>query len=185
MKLSYYERNKELFKNYYKDYYLKNKEKRNKQQKDWYVQNTEKSNTYNKDWYYSTKDVRDAIRISKKEYTYSQTKKKKQSDPVYRSICNLRARISYIAKNRYNKKFTELLGCSIEDARKHLEEQWQPGMSWDNYGLYGWHIDHIKPCNTFDLTDPDQQKKCFHYTNLRPLWAKDNLSRPRNGSDIL
>jgi hypothetical protein len=57
-------------------------------------------------------------------------------------------------------------------------------MSWDNYGIAGWHIDHIKPCCTFDLTDLEQQKQCFHYTNLRPLWAKDNLRRPKRGVDI-
>jgi hypothetical protein len=59
-------------------------------------------------------------------------------------------------------------------------------MSWSNYGSgwYGkgkeqWHVDHIKSCYTFDLSLPDEQKKCFHYTNLRPLWAVDNLRRPK------
>jgi hypothetical protein len=48
-------------------------------------------------------------------------------------------------------------------------------MSWNNYGIKGWHIDHIKPCSSFDLSDLEQQKKCFHYTNLQPLWWYDNL----------
>ncbi len=63
--------------------------------------------------------------------------------------------------------------CGI--AREHLEKQFKEGMTWENHGLYGWHIDHIIPCASFDLTDLEQQKKCFHYTNLQPLWAKENL----------
>tara|TARA_R110000751_G_scaffold131998_3_gene234420 strand:- start:438 stop:656 length:219 start_codon:yes stop_codon:yes gene_type:complete len=65
----------------------------------------------------------------------------------------------------------------------HLEDQFQDGMSWENYGrpngdyLEGWHIDHIKPCALFNLEDASQQKECFHYTNLQPLWAEDNLSK--------
>jgi HNH endonuclease. len=50
-------------------------------------------------------------------------------------------------------------------------------MSWDNYGRDGWHIDHIRPCASFDLTDPEQQRQCFHYTNLQPLWAADNIRK--------
>jgi hypothetical protein len=50
-------------------------------------------------------------------------------------------------------------------------------MSWGNYGLHGWHVDHIIPCASFDLTDPEQQRQCFHYTNLQPLWAEDNLRK--------
>jgi hypothetical protein len=57
-------------------------------------------------------------------------------------------------------------------------------MNWENRGMFGWHIDHIKPVNTFDLTDEKQLKECWNYKNLRPLWAKDNLTRPNDGSDI-
>ena len=52
-------------------------------------------------------------------------------------------------------------------------------MNWSNWNKEGWHIDHIKPCYSFNLSNPEQQKECFHYTNLRPLWSKENLSRPR------
>ena len=48
-------------------------------------------------------------------------------------------------------------------------------MSWGNYGK--WHVDHIRPCASFNLVNEEEQKKCFHYTNLQPLWAKDNLSK--------
>lgn len=71
----------------------------------------------------------------------------------------------------------ELLGCTIEELRTHLEAQFQEGMTWDNYGRDGWHIDHIKPCSSFDLLKEAEQRECFHYTNLQPLWAKDNLSK--------
>jgi hypothetical protein len=73
----------------------------------------------------------------------------------------------------------ELLGCSIFDLKIHLESQFKEGMSWENHG-HGencWHIDHILPCASFDLTDIEQQKKCFHYSNLQPLWQTENLSK--------
>jgi len=54
-------------------------------------------------------------------------------------------------------------------------KQFKPGMTWDNYGYYGWHIDHKVPCSNFDLSKPEEQYKCFHYTNLQPLWAEENL----------
>jgi len=58
-----------------------------------------------------------------------------------------------------------------------LETKFLEGMDWDNYGIYGWHIDHIKPCSLFNLENIEEQKKCFHYTNLQPLWAIDNLKK--------
>lgn len=81
-----------------------------------------------------------------------------------------------------SKKTLELLGCSIKELKIHLEKQFRDGMSWDNYGMYGWHIDHIIPCVSFDLTDLEQQKICFHYSNLQPLWAKENLSKGKKSS---
>jgi hypothetical protein len=71
----------------------------------------------------------------------------------------------------------ELFGCSVDQLRRHLELQFEPGMSWDNHTVHGWHIDHIIPCAKFDLTLVSEQKKCFHYSNLRPLWAAENWSK--------
>lgn len=71
----------------------------------------------------------------------------------------------------------ELLGCSIEFLMQYLEDRFKDGMSWDNYGLRGWHIDHIRPVASFDMTKPEDQRACFHYTNLQPLWWRDNLSK--------
>jgi hypothetical protein len=76
-------------------------------------------------------------------------------------------------------KLRDVIGCSKRDLRAHIEAQFLPGMSWENYGRKGWEIDHVKPCALFDLTDPAQQAICFHYTNLRPLWRIDNMRRPR------
>jgi hypothetical protein len=69
------------------------------------------------------------------------------------------------------------LGCSISGLRVHLEKQFKPGMTWENHGYAGWHVDHIRPLASFDLRDPVQQKVCFHYTNLQPLWAPENIEK--------
>ena len=71
----------------------------------------------------------------------------------------------------------ELIGCSKEELIKHLESQFIEGMTWENWSLNGWHIDHIRPISSFDLSDPAQAKECFHYSNLQPLWAIDNLKK--------
>jgi hypothetical protein len=88
--------------------------------------------------------------------------------------CRIRAVLSGKAKT---SDTLMLLGCSISELRAHLEAQWLPGMCWDNWTKYGWHIDHIRPCASFDLSDPEQQRECFHYTNLQPLWWEDNLEK--------
>lgn len=74
-------------------------------------------------------------------------------------------------------KTAALIGCSIKHLLRHLESQFEPGMNWQNMGRLGWHIDHIIPCAAFDLNRPDHQRECFHFTNLRPMWEKQNLVR--------
>jgi len=92
----------------------------------------------------------------------------------------LRARLAQAIKN-FNKAGSAIrdLGCSIEFLKTYLESKFQPGMTWENHTKYGWHIDHIVPLITFDLTDREQFLKACHYTNLQPLWAKDNLKKGR------
>jgi hypothetical protein len=68
-----------------------------------------------------------------------------------------------------------LIGCTLGQLRQHIESMFKPGMSWDNMGE--WHIDHRRPCATFDLTNPEQQKECFNWRNLQPLWAGENLRK--------
>lgn len=90
----------------------------------------------------------------------------------------LRARITK-AINRGQKSGSAVrdLGCSVEYLKAYLEGQFEPGMTWDNWAPDGWHIDHIRPLASFDLTDPEQFRQAVHYTNLQPLWAKDNLKK--------
>lgn len=103
-----------------------------------------------------------------------------RDDPEFRAMQGLRARM-IIAVNRARAgkaaKTTHLVGCDAAELMRHLEAQFQPGMNWENYGYRGWHIDHIRPCASFDLTDPAQQRECFHFTNLQPLWAEQNIRK--------
>lgn len=82
-----------------------------------------------------------------------------------------------VKKFKKSRKTLELVGCDVAFLRAYLESMFKDGMSWKNHTLKGWHIDHIKPCSSFDLSDPEQQKLCFHYTNLQPLWWWENLSK--------
>jgi hypothetical protein len=115
-----------------------------------------------------------------KDYFYNYIKTRLETNINYKLSFTIRSRIRSAIKNQYGEKAyksPELLGCTIEEARLHIESQFKDGMTWENHGLYGWHIDHIRPCASFDLSDPEQQKQCFHYTNLQPLWADENLQK--------
>lgn len=105
---------------------------------------------------------------------------RRDADPGFKLRMNLRHRIwSALQANEASKSggIQQLVGCSAADLMRHLEAQFTDGMSWENYGKHGWHIDHIRPCASFDLSDPDQQRQCFHYTNLQPLWEADNIRK--------
>ena len=103
-------------------------------------------------------------------------RKRYATDLNYKLKKVLRARMNIaLAYNWKGVKTAELLGASISEVWNHLEKQFQPGMTRKNHGL--WHIDHIKPCAAFDFSFLEQQKKCFHYTNLQPLWAEDNIKK--------
>ena len=80
-----------------------------------------------------------------------------------------------VKRNTKSGHTIDLLGCSIDQLKNHLENQFKPGMSWSNYGK--WHIDHIRPCASFDMRNPKDQKVCFNYKNLQPLWAIQNLTK--------
>lgn len=108
-------------------------------------------------------------------------KERYKEEMEYRLLCNLRSRLYAASSGVQRLESTkELIGCSSSELKKYLEKQFASGMSWDNRST--WHIDHIIPCSSFDLTDLKQREKCFHYTNLQPLWAIDNM---RKGSKIL
>lgn len=95
----------------------------------------------------------------------------------------LRSRLNLALKNNQKSGHTlELLGCTIEHLKQHLESQFEPGMTWENYGTE-WHIDHIIPCTYFDLTDPEQQRICFNCRNLQPMWGSENIKKSNKVPD--
>jgi len=104
--------------------------------------------------------------------------KKRRYNLNYKLADNLRRRLRYALNGKYKTaKTLELLGCSVDYLKNHLQSQFQHGMNWSNYGK--WHIDHIKPCASFDLSKPEEQSKCFSWKNLQPLWAIDNLRKSK------
>ena len=184
----YCKQNKEKIAKQQKQYYEQNKEKKLKRNKQYCKQNKEKILKYGKQY---RKQNKEKLLEQKKQY-YKQNieeiskyrkgyrKQRYQLDPYFKFVNNLRRRIlSGIKAQNANKLAASniLLGCSFKKCRQHLESLFLEGMNWDNHGMFGWHIDHIIPCSSFDLTIPEEQKKCFHYTNLQPLWAKDNISK--------
>lgn len=167
---------------YQKMYREVNRDKINDLQKKWYGVNKEKSKKY----YQKNKEK---ILIQRKSYgkqyrklnknkIYAYRKKYKKKNIEYKLSLNLRTRLcNALQRNTKSGSAVRDLGCSIEELKIYLESKFQPGMSWDNYGYYGWHIDHIKPLSSFNLTNRNQLLEACHYTNLQPLWAKDNLSK--------
>ena len=109
-------------------------------------------------------------RHHKNQYEYK--KSKLNTDLEYKLKQRIRSRLGRIKFNN-SVRTLDWLGCSMSHLKIHLESKFQLGMSWDNYGK--WHIDHIKPLSKFNLSDEQQLKTACHYTNLQPLWAKDNL----------
>lgn len=147
---------------YHKAYRINNRERRKEYGRKWMSKNKEKFI----------------------EWKHSYRAKRRAEDPNYRLLNAMRCRVNDALKNNKKSSYTlDLVGCTIEQLRSHIESQFESGMTWENYGNPNgnhsdcWHIDHIKPCSSFDLSDPKQQKKCFHYANLRPLWAIDNLKK--------
>lgn len=93
---------------------------------------------------------------------------------------------SCIKQNKANQHWEDIVDFTFEQLKEHLESQFTPEMNWNNYGKYGWHIDHIIPKRSLPYTSPDDLnfKICWHLNNLRPLWYLENLSRPKDGSDV-
>jgi hypothetical protein len=120
-------------------------------------------------------------RESEKKYRLNNPEKikekyKRQSLKINRRIRDsLNKRIKGALFSKKYKKTLDYVGCSIEELQKWFETLFKDGMSWDNYGQ--WHIDHVKPCSSYDLSKEDQIIECFNWKNLQPLWAKDNLTK--------
>ncbi len=111
-------------------------------------------------------------------YTSEYDKNRKKIDPAFKVSKNLRSRISSaLKKGKKPNSSIKSLGCTLAELKQHIETQWQSGMTWENYSRTGWHIDHIIPLSSFDLTNNDDFLKACHYTNLQPLWAKENHAK--------
>ena len=110
---------------------------------------------------------------------------KKKTDLQYRISKNLRSRVYSIVKGTANHiSALKLLGCSVADFLRHIEQKFIPPMAWDNYGTF-WEIDHILPCSSFDLTKSEEQFKCFHWSNMQPLEKSANRSKNGRMPEIL
>ena len=185
---------KEQIKEYNKQRYLATREYHKQYREDnkerirqWKIDNKERVKETLMLYNEKNKEKIKQYRQANKERHNTYLREQRKRDPNARIRWNLRGRLSKALKRQHITKTQhtlELVGCTINELRQHIESQWLPGMSWENNTTNGWHIDHIKPCKTFDLTDPLQQKECFHYSNLRPLWSTENLSRPKDGSDL-
>jgi len=183
-------KHKEEIKEYFRIYQKTHKKERTgyikKYGKIYYEEHIEEIKKYNKK---HNKLYYEAHKEERKKYNkqYRNLNKEKinkcfririKTDINFKISCCLRVRIRKALKGINKSKSTiKLLGCSIDQLKQHLESQFKPGMSWNNYGYRGWHVDHNKPCASFDLSIPEEQLKCFNYTNLQPLWAEENLSK--------
>jgi hypothetical protein len=166
---------------YYENYQRARKTRRQYRQKNhelcqqrrniWKKNNSEREHLNNMRWYQEHKDT-EQFKLYNRVYKYN----REQSDINFK-ICNrIRKRLySIIKNNQKTGSAVQDLGCSIAELRKHLQSQFQPGMTWDNYGQ--WHIDHIRPLSGFNLSNRKELLQACHYTNLQPLWAIDNLRK--------
>ena len=163
-------------------YYLKHKKEHNIKSKIYRQNHKNELKEYLKLYYQTHKKERQEYihinkeKLNKKRRKYLKIKKK--NDITFKLLANLRNRIRHAIKYNIKSNFTKiLLGCTVDFFKKYLETRFKKGMEWNNYGKKGWVIDHIRPCSSFDLSNPEEQKKCFHYTNLQPLWEIDNLKK--------
>jgi hypothetical protein len=158
-------------KEYLRNWYQANKARQLELGRTWRKNNADKRRITEKR---SRRKNMTKFRAYQREYK----KKKRLNNPSYIMEYRLRRRVNkVIARAGATKSAStfDLVGCSPSDLMTHLEATFTKGMSWDRRDEL--HIDHIVPCCAFDLTSPEEQKKCFHYTNLRMLWAKDNLQK--------
>jgi hypothetical protein len=169
-----------------KRYCAKNKEKIKLRHKKYYQKNKKRIQAYKKQW-----QIANNSRIRKKQKIYRLIHKeerrqyennRKKIDVNYKILGNLRSRLYYALKNQRaiaSDHGEKLIGCSINKLKQNISMKFLPGMTFANYGKgkQKWSIDHVVPCSFFDLKKPKQQRQCFHYTNLMPLWNEDNFKK--------
>ncbi len=104
--------------------------------------------------------------------------KRAKTDVNFKLKINLRNRLNLsIKRNTKLGSGVRDLGCSVPEFKLYIESKFQPGMNWENWSINGWHLDHIRPLSSFDLSNKEELKKACHFTNLQPLWAKDNMKK--------
>ncbi len=147
----------------------------------WRDKNPEKRRQIEKKWRDANKPT---VAAAYKRWLQSKglqhLRQKRISNPQVAAAGSLRLRMRMAiqaARAGKTSSSQDMLGAPMGVVLTHIEKQFQRGMNWGNWGKTGWHVDHIIPCAAFDLTDPQQQRRCFHYTNLRPVWASENLSK--------
>jgi hypothetical protein len=153
-------------------YYAANKERVRANNAAYYAVNREKVLAQN-----TVYNAFNRAKISRNKARYE--KQRVETDPVFRLTKNLRRRLSLAFKAQKGRKSQTtlgLIGCSRDKLRQHLVSQFREGMTLENHGKV-WHIDHIRPCSSFDLSDPNQAILCFHYSNLQPLFADENMRK--------
>jgi hypothetical protein len=140
----------------------------------YYAQNKELVKTRSKLWKIANPE-------KLKESNRKSTNKRRKLNPSLRIRHSLNSRLRKKVKSKTGK-FSDFIGCNPEQLREHLESLFEPCMTWENYGE--WHIDHILPCDAFNLLDVAEQIKCFNYTNLQPLWATTEISKKYGSNSI-
>lgn len=186
-KKQYTKLNEEKIKTYNAQYRLENKNKIKEYEKQRFQQNKKEILTKHKIYKLKNKE-RDRVKNNLQKNNYK--KKRCANDPLYKLKINIRSLIANSIKKRgyrKNSKTQDILGCTPEFFKQHLESLWEPWMNWDNYGLYngqsnyGWDIDHIIPI-TIGLTE-NEVIKLNHYTNLQPLCSYNNRYVKKNNTD--
>ena len=161
------------------------KKKYRESTKNWRIKNKEKVRQNWINWYLKPENKK-KVRISaskpiRKETTRTYYRNRRKNDPQFKLINNLRTRLAHLISRNpkiiKNEKTKELIGCSVEELKLYIEKKFLVGMNWDNYGYETWHIDHIKPLSLAKNMDDIIRLKLMHYTNLQPLWAKDNIKK--------
>jgi len=165
----HYQNNKERVNTACKIYYEKNKVKIKKSRTNYYKANRDKCLEKQKKY-----NARLETKLRKRETN----KQRQKFDIPYKLASNLRRRVlCAIKSNLKSGSAVRDLGCSVQEFKNYIEQQFKHGMNWGNYGQFGWHLDHIVPLSKFDLTNRKDFLKAAHFTNYQPLWWNENISK--------
>lgn len=180
----YYNNNKQTHKARTSAYIQNNKEKHSSSMKKWYQLNKDTHKQIMTEWKNSNTEYFKDYFQNNKEERYIYKKQKYKEDINYHIKHKIRDRIQKALNNNSKKgKTIELLGCDIPEYKQYIESQFKPEMNWDNHGEI-WEIDHIIPCDSFNLTYIEQQKQCFHYSNTQPLFKTTKIAESFGYNEI-